>query len=164
MPVQCRLRRLLSIASMMESGLILKARELARSCRVSRRTILRDVKALQEAGMCIQAKAIEGGYYLGVLNPKRPADLTSDEVLAVVLSVDSLCAVETVSLALRTATTKLLRQLDPSARIEARNVIRAYTTLARQVPRSIDTHVFENILTAIRKDVPIRIHAKQDEG
>lgn len=80
-----RLQRLLQILDLLQSGRWPKAQDLADLCRVSERTIYRDLQALQDAGFQIQHDPWRQGYRLGTHTFLRPAELTTEETLALIL-------------------------------------------------------------------------------
>ena len=78
-----RLDRLLRLIGVLQSGLIRNTRELATECHVSRRTIFRDIRLLEQAGVPLQFDQERQGYWL----PRTflpPADLTLPETLSLV--------------------------------------------------------------------------------
>ncbi|HEY5314003.1 MAG TPA: HTH domain-containing protein, partial [Pirellulales bacterium] len=126
MAAQRRLARLLQLASLIESGAGLSVRQIAESYRVSRRTILRDVRALQAAGMSIETRGIEGGYRLFGASV-HPVPLTNDEAVAILLAAAPLCNSEPLSGPLQRAIARILRQVSPAHREELSRIVYACT-------------------------------------
>lgn len=84
MPSSERIRRLLKIIATLQSGRFINTRELADDCRVSRRTIFRDIEQLRESGLRIDFDDQRQGYQLQDSRFLLPADLTTEEVLALI--------------------------------------------------------------------------------
>ena len=79
-----RLTRLTAILTQLQAKRVIKAREIADRFGVSLRTVYRDIKTLQEAGVPIGAQ--EGvGYFLVVGYRLPPVSFTEEEANAVVL-------------------------------------------------------------------------------
>ena len=79
-----RIRRLLKIIAILQAGQFINTRELADECRVSRRTIFRDIEQLRESGLRITFDEKRQGYQLQDTRFLLPADLTTEEVLALI--------------------------------------------------------------------------------
>lgn len=80
-----KIRRLLHLLERLQSGRIHNAKELAEFCNVSRRTIFRDMKTLQDSGIPVLYDASKSGYWItgGAYLP--PTDLTLAETLSLML-------------------------------------------------------------------------------
>lgn len=59
-----RLSRLLKLMDVLQSGRVYNSQELADMCGVSRRTVFRDIAALQEAGLSVLQDESRRGYFL----------------------------------------------------------------------------------------------------
>ena len=64
MATRSRVKRLLQLASLIESGIGLNAGQIALSYRVSVRTIRRDIRELRSAGYAVEVNESRGGYQL----------------------------------------------------------------------------------------------------
>ncbi|MCA8983302.1 MAG: WYL domain-containing protein [Planctomycetaceae bacterium] len=90
-----RIRRLLKIISILQSGRFINTRELSDECRVSRRTIFRDIEKLRESGLRIAFDEQRQGYQFQDSRFLLPADLTTEEVLALITLCQDLADEET---------------------------------------------------------------------
>ncbi|HWL06959.1 MAG TPA: WYL domain-containing transcriptional regulator [Planctomicrobium sp.] len=80
-----KIRRLLSLLERLQSGRTFTTAELTSICQVSRRTIFRDLKDLQDAGVEILYDTATQGYWLPVHTALPPTQLTLAETLALLL-------------------------------------------------------------------------------
>ncbi len=78
------IRRLLHLIAILQSGRCVNARELAEECRVSKRTIFRDIEKLRQSGLRIAFDDDRQGYLFEESCFLLPADLTTEEVLALI--------------------------------------------------------------------------------
>ena len=74
--------RLLRLVDELQSGRLLNTADLARICGVSRRTIFRDLRSLQDCGFRVHYDAARQGYYLPRRTYLPPAEFTLDEALS----------------------------------------------------------------------------------
>lgn len=84
MPTTGHIRRLLNIIAILQSGRFINAQELADECQVSRRTIFRDIEKLRQSGLRISFDEKKQGYQFEESSFLLPADLTTEEVLALI--------------------------------------------------------------------------------
>ncbi len=80
-----RVHRLLRIITLIHGSSRLNAARLAELCETSERNIYRDIKMLEGAGVPIFFDAVDGGYSIRRDFFLRPADLTLEEAMALVL-------------------------------------------------------------------------------
>ncbi|MEW4487541.1 transcriptional regulator [Thalassoglobus sp. JC818] len=85
MSVISKIRRLLQLLERLQSGRIHNTKELADFLKVSRRTIFRDIKTLQDSGISIHYEASQRGYWISESPYLPPTDLTLEETLSLVL-------------------------------------------------------------------------------
>lgn len=90
-----RIRRLLELVDVLQSGQAYNTNQLSQRCRVSRRTIFRDLQVLQESGVRIQFDEQKQGYQLLGNRYLKPTDFTVDEVLSLIVLSRSLSVSET---------------------------------------------------------------------
>ena len=111
-----RLDRLLGIALQLSARRRLRAEDLARRFGISLRTVYRDVRALQEAGLPI-AGAAGDGYLLPPGSQLRPLTLVPDEAEALVMGARLLGTLgdQTLRERLDRAVPKLEAVLSPAA-------------------------------------------------
>lgn len=81
-----RIERLFFILNLIRSGRNLNANELARECRVSERTIYRDIKAMHSANISID---YDKGYKFLSDTFLPPVNLSLDEYIAICLGLNS---------------------------------------------------------------------------
>lgn len=72
-----RLSRLLKLMDVLQSGRVYNSQELAELCGVSRRTVFRDIAALQEAGLSVLQDESRRGYFLPNRMRVSPSKMTS---------------------------------------------------------------------------------------
>jgi len=82
MASQDRIHRLLTLVSLLQSGRSLNAPQLAQECGVSRRTIFRDLRTLQESGIPVQYSQSRQGYALHSSVYIPPTDFSLEEALS----------------------------------------------------------------------------------
>lgn len=80
-----RVRRLLQLLEHLQSGRTYHAQELADFCGVSRRTIFRDLKVLQDSGVPVLYDSRKQGYWIAQGLYLPPTDLTLAETLSLVI-------------------------------------------------------------------------------
>lgn len=80
-----RIRRLLRIVAILHSGRAVNAPDLARDCKVSRRTIFRDIENLRDSGLRISYDDKKQTYRFENSRFLIPADLTAEEILALLV-------------------------------------------------------------------------------
>ena len=80
-----KIRRLLHLLERLQSGRIHNAKELAEFCNVSRRTIFRDMKTLQESGISVLYDSSKRGYWVADGPFLPPTDFTLAETLSLIL-------------------------------------------------------------------------------
>lgn len=86
-----RIRRLIELVAVLQSGRKLNSADLARECGVSRRTIFRDLRALQEAGLPVRYDEEQEAYTLTNRVFVPPLDFTFDEALSMVVLATQMC-------------------------------------------------------------------------
>ncbi|WP_437223557.1 helix-turn-helix transcriptional regulator [Planctomicrobium sp. SH661] len=80
-----KIRRLLQLLERLQSGRTHSTAELASSCGVSKRTVFRDIKTLQDAGIQILYDAPQQGYWISTHSYLPPANLTLGETLSLLV-------------------------------------------------------------------------------
>lgn len=89
-----KIRRLLNLLERLQSGRQHNSRELAELCGVSRRTVFRDLKTLQDSGVPVQYDPARYGYWVNATTYLRPTDLSMDETLSLILLAEELGGTE----------------------------------------------------------------------
>lgn len=80
-----KIRRLLQLLERLQSGRTHSTNELADHCGVSRRTVFRDIKTLQEAGIQVLYDAARQGYWISSHSLLPPTNLTLAETLSLLI-------------------------------------------------------------------------------
>ncbi len=114
-----RIHRLLKLIALLQSGRVYNSAQLARECNVSRRTVFRDLRTLQESGIYVLHDEKKQGYSLPASKITPFKDLNSDEVLALLVlcqDLDKTIVGLPMHKLARSATTKLLNSLPRTAR------------------------------------------------
>ncbi|HEX3655395.1 MAG TPA: HTH domain-containing protein [Pirellulales bacterium] len=155
-----RLARLLQLNSLIESGVRLTVRQIAESYHVSRRTIIRDVKALQTAGIPIATRE-SGGYEVVGVDNGQSLPLREDEVVALLLVATQFRNTEPLSTAIQGAIGNIIRRTAPTQRNELRRLIELCMRSAVRAPSStVNEQAFKSVVTAIRKGLQIRLYGR----
>ena len=85
-----RIRRLLLLVEVLQSGRSFNTVQLSDQCGVSRRTIFRDLRTLQDSGIPVEFSKSSGGYSLRSRIFVPPTDFTLNEALSVVILCNEL--------------------------------------------------------------------------
>ncbi len=80
-----KIRRLLKLIEKLQTGGICNSKDLADFCGVSRRTIFRDLRLLQESGLPVLYDEERQGYWMTTASFLPPTDLTLAETLALII-------------------------------------------------------------------------------
>ena len=161
MPSRSRLARLLQLASLIESGVGLTATQIAESYRVSLRTIRRDIKALQAAGFLVEARGQNGGYQL-IGADRQSVPLSPEEGVALLLAAIPMSRFGPLTGILQQAITKVLRQIPQPHREGLSRVACACARLHGSPSMHVERQVFQNVVSAIRLGLPVRVHVRTD--
>lgn len=165
-----RLPRLLRIIETLQSGKVYNSQELADLCEVSRRTVFRDISALQNAGLNVVLDQTRQGYYLPHRLMFPPSELTVSEALSLVLICQELGGTDTgipFQSPARTAAAKICRNLPPHIRQYLDEVTEAVSIgLESHNPQFGSQAVYELVLQALieRRQLRIDYDAASPEG
>ncbi len=85
-----KIRRFLKLIERLQSGRVYNSKDLAEICGVSRRTIFRDLKLLQDSGLPVLYDEQRQGYWMSAASFLPPTDLTLAETLALIVMARSL--------------------------------------------------------------------------
>ena len=80
-----RIQRLLHLVELLQSGRHYNSAQLSELCQVSRRTIFRDLRILEDSGLSIRVDARKQGYTLSPTIFLPPAELTLQETISLML-------------------------------------------------------------------------------
>ncbi|MCG6155011.1 helix-turn-helix transcriptional regulator [Rubinisphaera margarita] len=161
MPAMERVRRLLQIVALLQSGKTVNAPDLARECGVSRRTIFRDIENLRDSGLRIEFDEKKQTYRFEQSRFILPADLTGDEVLSLLVVCQDLADARTGIPYLesaRTAAFKLASVLPREIRQTVSEVLDMYKVTLDARANLEDTRTFyEQIGKAMKARSPVQI-------
>jgi predicted DNA-binding transcriptional regulator YafY len=85
-----RLQRLLRLVELLQSGRIYNSKDLAEICGVSRRTVFRDLRTLQDSDLPLQYDERKQGYSFSLPTYLPPTNFTLDETLFLLILCDEL--------------------------------------------------------------------------
>ncbi|QDT94514.1 helix-turn-helix transcriptional regulator [Gimesia algae] len=157
-----RIHRLLRLIALLQSGRIYNSAQLASECEVSRRTVFRDLKTLQESGIYVLYDDEKQGYSLPWRTIVPFKDLTFEEVLALfVLSQDLDKTIVGLPLngSARSASAKILSSLPDALHdkvIEAAQSISIWLTPCNPAMRN-ELH-YKTLLKAVTSKQNVRLH------
>lgn len=120
-----RLWRCLQLLNLLQSRIVYSANDLAREFEVSTRTIYRDFRFLEKAGIPIQYDRKKGGYVLPFHGNLGVSKLSGDELVALLLAghIFSLSCAPKISNQLHQAISKLLAQMPMAFRDNMGNLL-----------------------------------------
>lgn len=158
------LSRLLQIVIALQSDRRPNARQLADECEVSRRTIFRDLEAIEAAGLPVQYDATRQGYHLAQEVPARRAALDEREVLALAVLANGGSDRDAFGLAgpARAGLLKLVAGLPEASRRRAEAVDLATRPEAPAPPAEEPRRlVHERLLEALLRGVHVRLVVRE---
>lgn len=170
MPTNRRLRRLLCCLDVLQSGRVLNSAALAEECRVSRRTVFRDLAALQAAGLPVAYDDDRQGYYLPHRAKLIPTELTVEEVFSLLLVCQQLGDPDAglpFQSAARQAGYKILQQLPKKLRETAEQSVDAFVIrLDSHHSHEASEPVYRQLLEALieRRQVRVQYFSYFDRG
>ncbi len=85
-----KIRRMLKLIERLQTGGVCNSKDLAEFCGVSRRTIFRDLRMLQDSGLPVLYDEERQGYWMTTASFLPPTDLTLAETLALIVLSRSL--------------------------------------------------------------------------
>ncbi|HET6422655.1 MAG TPA: WYL domain-containing protein [Planctomycetaceae bacterium] len=165
-----RLQRLLRCLDALQSGRTLSSVVLAAECRVSRRTIFRDLATLQAAGVSIIYDKDRQGYYLPKRTTLLPQELTVEEVFSLLLVCQQLGDPDSglpFHSAARQAAQKILHQLPRKVRETAEQSIDSFVIrLDPHHPHDTSETIYRELMQALlqRRCARIRYQSFFDGG
>ena len=156
-----KIRRLLQILEYLQSGRRYHTRELSSFVGVSKRTIFRDLKVLQESGVQLLYDDAEQGYWIPPSTFLPPTDLTVNETLSLLMLGEKLGDPKLgvpFQESARDAVLKLLSNLPASLRSHLSDVVEhVQIALEPKHPLSGSQEHYHRILEAIEKRRKIRL-------
>lgn len=162
MSAERRLHRLVRCLDVLQSGRILSTVALANECGVSRRTIFRDLAALQAAGVTIVYDKDRQGYYLPRRATLVPQELTVEEVFSLLVVCQQMGDPEgglPFQSAARQAAQKILQQLPRKLRETAEQSIDSFVIrLDAHHPLATSEPIYRQLLQALVERRCVRIH------
>lgn len=163
-----RLHRLLKLIALLQSGRVYNSTQLAGECEVSRRTVFRDLKTLQESGIYVLYDEEKQGYSLPWRTIIPFKDLTFEEVLALLVLSQNLDQT-IVGLPLhqyaRSASTKVLNSMPDSLRENVIDAAQSISIWFPQFNRSLPNGIhYKTLLQATleKKNVRIQLNSEHE--
>lgn len=122
-----RISRLLQLLQTLQSGQGDNADRLARTCRISRRTLFRDLETLKAAGVPLEFDSQTGRYLIAGDFFLRPTNFTAAEALSIIALASRLGGESNTPFfgSARSAALKLESSLPPALRRELKSVAQA---------------------------------------
>ena len=160
-----KIRRLLKLIERLQSGGICNSKDLAEFCGVSRRTIFRDLRMLQDSGLPVLYDEERQGYWMTTSSFLPPTDLTLAETLALIILARSLGRQEgglPFFQAARDASLKLVSNLPGNLQSEIGELVDAVDVrLSRHHPLDQAQPYHELLMRALttRRSVRLRYHS-----
>lgn len=155
MPSGDRLKRLLKLVGVLQSGRAYHARELAEICEISQRTVFRDLGVLQDAGVQVTNVPERGGYSISGNAALPPTDFTLEETLSLLLLAHAFGDGESGIPFLRparTAAVKLLGTLPTRMRDYVGELTQTFDVRLEAPARLQDGDRWHQLLTAALRD------------
>ncbi len=152
--------RMLNLIGLLQSGTRHNARQLSELCGVSRRTIFRDLAALQMAGLPAHFDSAQQAYWLPGKAFLPPTGFALDEALALLVLCQNLGAKSgfPFQIAAHSAATKIASLLPPALRDQTQAITRSIGI--RLPPRhrlSAEQHVYERLVHSLQHGRCVRI-------
>jgi predicted DNA-binding transcriptional regulator YafY len=148
----------------MQSGRRPNARQLADLCEVSRRTIFRDLDAIEVAGISVEYDAARLGYRMGGSNPLPTTGLSEREIHSLLLLTNQARADDALGLVpdAEAGVMKLIQGLTAVARKHAEAVLIATAGPVATVRRSqTRLDIRDRILEALALRVQVRLTLRE---
>lgn len=156
-----KIRRLLKLIERLQAGGVYNSKDLAEFCGVSRRTIFRDLRMLQDSGLPVLYDEERQGYWMTTASFLPPTDLTLAETLALIILSRSLGREETglpFFQAARDASLKLVSNLPGNLQHEIGDLAEVVDVrLSRHNPLSDAKPYHEQLMKAITDRRSVRI-------
>ena len=155
-----KIRRLLQILEYLQSGRKYHTGELSEFVGVSKRTIFRDLKVLQDSGVQLLYDDAEQGYWIPPSTFLPPTDLTVNETRSLLLLGEKLGGGSGIPLqtSARDGALKLLANLPPQLRSQLSDLSdRVQISLKPMQPLADSQEHYQRVLEAIEKRRKIRL-------
>ncbi|MCG8450597.1 MAG: WYL domain-containing protein [Pirellulales bacterium] len=154
-----RITRLLKLLQTLQSGKGQNADGLAKACRVSRRTIFRDLEALRGAGVPLKFSAAEERYHIPTAFFLPPTNFTAEEALSIIALASNLGDKRIPFLGpARQAALKLESSLPGSLREQLRTITQSIQLNLQQVnPLEDKQEIYQRLVDALAKRRVVRI-------
>jgi predicted DNA-binding transcriptional regulator YafY len=156
-----KVRRMLQLIDLLQSGRTYNTRELAELAGISRRQVFRDLKALQDSGIPLLFDQQRQGYWLSAITYLPPTDLTLDETLSLLILAHNLGRTgEGIPFqsAAQSAAVKLTSNLPGRLRAHLGEMAAAIDVrLDSHHPHATGLPAYEQLLESIRTRTRVRI-------
>lgn len=156
-----KIRRLLQILEYLQSGRRFHAGQLSDFLKVSKRTVFRDLRILQDSGIQLLYDETEQGYWLPPSTFLPPTDLTVNETLSLLLLGEKLGGTAGIPFqgAAQTAVVKLTANLPDALRAHVSRLSeRLHISLEPKSSVPASQEHYQRCLDAIEKRYKIRFH------
>lgn len=159
------LSRLIQILVLIQGRGLPNAQVLAEHCRVSRRTIHRDLQRLEEAGVPILYHVQKQGYCLDPGAGLGSSSLNQEEAFALILAVQTSPVLEASGLMspARRGLEKLIQGFSETTRDRMATVVEVCGDAGIAPPRHADQRLVREILDAIARNLQVRITFRSSE-
>ncbi len=155
-----RIRRCLKLCTLLQTCVGYSAQELAQEAGVSKRTVYRDLRALQDAGIMVRFDEKRSGYVIPHRFAHRPPELTDDELLMLLLAASTSPLNESFKLrqTIGSSIRKLISRVPTRLQEEATNLLRCVTAESNCDPLPLHREtVCGKILQGIQQQLHVRI-------
>lgn len=162
-----RLSRCLRLINFLRSRVGRNIDDFAHECGVSRRTVYRDLRELEDAGILVRFDSARGGHLIEPHFRRNSSSLTSEEIvlLALAAATSVFSQVEEFAGIINQSVDKLVAQAPEEQRRQAVNLLRTcQVEVPAQMPMSDDDGVLRQIVRAIRLGRRIRIRYRLAAG
>jgi len=161
-----RLVRLLKLANLLQSGRPVTGQELAVTLGCCKRTVLRDIRVLQESGICVRYSRKHGVYAVDSQPPRKRPFPDEDEYVAMLVaaSVSPLMQTNVFADRISQSIAKLMMNAPESTRAKVTNLL-ASIVLEGCVPDycKLDESMFKMIIDAFREREQLRVYYRMTE-
>jgi predicted DNA-binding transcriptional regulator YafY len=162
-----RLCRCLRLINFLRSRVGRNIDDFAHECGVSKRTVYRDLRALEEAGISVRNDAARGGHLIEPRYRPNSSPVTHEEIvfLALAATTSVFSQIEEFAGIINQSIDKLVAQAPERQRNEAVNLLQAcQVEVPAQLPLDDDTGVLRQIVQGIRLGRRVRIRYRQAGG
>jgi predicted DNA-binding transcriptional regulator YafY len=163
-----RIARLVNVFRELNVGRTITVSELAKLCRVSRRTVLADIATLREMGMNVRTDPDGEGLYWVDDATDIPVRLSRDEMLALLVACAALSQQENTSRLFASARSAVARLTGLASSNFGDSLVELSESILIKLdpekPAQPNPDVFDRLLDAIDRRVRVRVRAQRRTG